>query len=90
MASVEFVNVTKRFGKVEAVRDLSLSIADGEFMTPETVELELAGTQLEAESSDASVPFDVIDIDDASKTLVLATSEGIRQTSRLLTSAPAS
>ena len=33
MASVEFVNVTKRFGKVEAVRDLSLSIADGEFMT---------------------------------------------------------
>ncbi len=33
MASVEFVNVSKRFGKVEAVRDLSLHIADGEFMT---------------------------------------------------------
>ena len=32
-SSVEFVNVTKRFGRVEAVRDLSLTIADGEFMT---------------------------------------------------------
>ncbi|MBA3416141.1 MAG: ABC transporter ATP-binding protein [Chloroflexia bacterium] len=33
MASVEFVHVTKRYGRVEAVSDLSLRIADGEFMT---------------------------------------------------------
>ncbi|MCC6314825.1 MAG: ABC transporter ATP-binding protein, partial [Thermomicrobiales bacterium] len=33
MAAVEFVNVTKRYGRVDAVRELSLKIADGEFMT---------------------------------------------------------
>lgn len=33
MASVVFEHVTKQFGKVEAVRDLNLAIADGEFMT---------------------------------------------------------
>src|SRR5688500_7108916 len=33
MASVDFVHVTKRFGRVEAVRDLELRIEDGEFMT---------------------------------------------------------
>jgi ABC-type sugar transport system ATPase subunit len=33
MASVEFDHVTKRFGRVEAVRDLSLRIEDGQFMT---------------------------------------------------------
>ncbi len=33
MASVVFEHVTKRFGRVEAVRDLNLEIPDGEFMT---------------------------------------------------------
>jgi multiple sugar transport system ATP-binding protein len=33
MASVRFQNVTKRYGKVEAVRDLNLEIPDGQFMT---------------------------------------------------------
>ena len=33
MASVRFVDVTKRFGKVEAVSALNLDIPDGEFMT---------------------------------------------------------
>src|SRR3954466_3654128 len=32
MAGVRFVDVGKRFGSVEAVRGLSLSIEDGEFM----------------------------------------------------------
>ena len=32
MASVRFADVGKRFGDVEAVRELSLEIADGEFM----------------------------------------------------------
>jgi ABC-type sugar transport system ATPase subunit len=32
MAAVRYVDVDKRFGKVEAVRELSLDIADGEFM----------------------------------------------------------
>jgi ABC-type sugar transport system ATPase subunit len=32
MAAVEFANVDKRFGTVEAVRDLSLEIGDGDFM----------------------------------------------------------
>jgi multiple sugar transport system ATP-binding protein len=33
LASVRFVNVSKRFGRVEAVRDLNLEIPDGQFMT---------------------------------------------------------
>jgi multiple sugar transport system ATP-binding protein len=33
MASVELIDVTKRFGDVEAVKDLTLDIADKEFMT---------------------------------------------------------
>jgi len=33
LASVLFDHVTKRYGKVEAVRDLTLEIADGQFMT---------------------------------------------------------
>ncbi len=33
MASVQFAHVSKRFARVEAVRDLSLDIEDGEFMT---------------------------------------------------------
>jgi multiple sugar transport system ATP-binding protein len=33
VASVRFVDVTKRFGNVEAVRNLYLDIPDGEFMT---------------------------------------------------------
>jgi multiple sugar transport system ATP-binding protein len=33
VASVVFEHVSKRFGKVEAVRDLNLEIPDGEFMT---------------------------------------------------------
>lgn len=33
MANVKFINVTKRFGKVTAVRDLKLEVADREFMT---------------------------------------------------------
>ena len=33
MASVAFEHVTKRFGKITAVNDLNLEIADGEFMT---------------------------------------------------------
>jgi multiple sugar transport system ATP-binding protein len=33
VATVEFAHVSKRFGRVEAVRDLSLRIEDGEFMT---------------------------------------------------------
>ena len=32
MAGVRFVDVDKRFGAVEAVRELSLDVADGEFM----------------------------------------------------------
>ncbi len=32
MADVSLVDVSKRFGAVEAVRNLSLSIADGEFV----------------------------------------------------------
>src|SRR3954468_15972274 len=32
MAGVRFIDVGKRFGAVEAVRELSLDIADGEFM----------------------------------------------------------
>ena len=32
MAGVSFEAVTKRYGDVEAVRELSLEIADGEFM----------------------------------------------------------
>ena len=32
MASVELSNITKTFGKVEAVRDVSLSVADRELM----------------------------------------------------------
>jgi len=32
MADVSLVNVSKRFGAVEAVRHLSLSVADGEFV----------------------------------------------------------
>ena len=33
MGSVRFEHVTKRYGKVEAVRDLNLDIPDGQFMT---------------------------------------------------------
>ena len=33
MGSVRFEHVTKRYGKVEAVRDLNLDIPDGHFMT---------------------------------------------------------
>ncbi len=33
MASVVFEHVTKRYGRVEAVRDLNLEIPDGQFMT---------------------------------------------------------
>ena len=33
MGSVRLVNVTKRFGKVEAVSHLDLDIPDGQFMT---------------------------------------------------------
>jgi multiple sugar transport system ATP-binding protein len=33
VANVKFSHVTKRFGKVEAVQDLSLEVADQEFMT---------------------------------------------------------
>ena len=33
MGSVRFEGVSKRFGKVEAVRDLNLDIPDGQFMT---------------------------------------------------------
>jgi ABC-type sugar transport system ATPase subunit len=33
VASVQFVDVTKRFGNVEAVRNLNLDIPDGQFMT---------------------------------------------------------
>ena len=32
MADVTLRNVTKRFGAVEAVRDLSLTVSDGEFL----------------------------------------------------------
>lgn len=33
MASVSFEHVTKRFGKVDAIKDLNLEIPDGQFMT---------------------------------------------------------
>jgi multiple sugar transport system ATP-binding protein len=32
VAEISLLNVSKRFGTVDAVRDLSLSIADGEFV----------------------------------------------------------
>ena len=34
MADVVFENVTKRFGKVAAVENLTLEIEDGEFIVP--------------------------------------------------------